>query len=498
MVFLSAAGWAQRQYTTQIEPLRTEKWWGHFTGGGPAQPFTEKFSSEPPETGCFTVPLMVSDQGRYLWSEHPFAAESDGRAFTVISRDAPLKATKGGRTLREAYLYCVHKNIWPGSGGPANHLFPLPVYDTGLSAVTAAAGDDLVYMADALLSAGFPIGTILIPDGWQEASLQGDSGTDLFTSISRTAEALQERGFTVMVTVTPYIPAAGRGYVAAARAGVLLKDESGRPAVIHTTAGYYACLDLTRPAVAEAMSERLEKLTGTEGNLHLYFDCHEALSSLSAGKREDFMHRWVALGERFGAAMYPLDAAVPAQWHPYSVSPSAELSWESLRRILACAINAGLTGHIYPFLSLGGCVAPDEEMLLRALQLAAYMPIPSLPVSENLIPEGKYRDALLRTLQQRHELNGYVKGLMDETLATGEPVIRHMEYQFPGQGFANCSDQFMLGSKYLVAPVLDRAGKRTVRLPRGMWTAGDGTKFRGPRVISVDVSDGKIPVFRLR
>lgn len=498
MIFLSAACRAQGQYTTQTEPLRTEKWWGYFTGGGQSQPFTEKFSSEPAEIGCFTVPLMVSDHGRYLWSEHPFTAESDGRAFTVISRGAPLKAEKGGRTLREAYLYCVHKNIWPGNGVPANHLFPLPVYDTGLSTVTAASGDDLVSMADALLSAGFPTGTILIPDGWQEPCLQGDSGTDLFTSVSRTADALQERGFTVMFTVTPYIPAAGRGYVDAARAGILLTDESGRPAVIHTAAGYYVCLDLTQPTVAEALSEKLQKLTGAEGDLRLYLDCHEALSSLSAEKREDFMQRWVALGERFTAAMYPLDAAVPAQWRPYSVSLPAELSWEALRTTLANVINAGLTGHIYPFLSLCGCVAPDEETLLRALQLSAYMPIPSLPVSENLLPEGKYRDALLLTLQQRHELNGYVKGLMDETVATGEPVIRHMEYQFPGQGFANCSDQFMLGSKYLIAPVLDSAGKRTVRLPRGVWTANDGTKFRGPRVISVDVSDGKIPVFRLR
>lgn len=35
---------------------------------------------------------------------------------------------------------------------------------------------------------------------------------------------------------------------------------------------------------------------------------------------------------------------------------------------------------------------------------------------------------------------------------TGEPIIRHMEYAFPHQGFVDCRDQFMLGDKYLVAP----------------------------------------------
>ena len=37
---------------------------------------------------------------------------------------------------------------------------------------------------------------------------------------------------------------------------------------------------------------------------------------------------------------------------------------------------------------------------------------------------------------------------------TGEPIIRHMEYAFPHQGFVDCKDQFMLGDRYLVAPVL--------------------------------------------
>ena len=88
--------------------------------------------------------------------------------------------------------------------------------------------------------------------------------------------------------------------------------------------------------------------------------------------------------------------------------------------------------------------------------------------------------------------------LLQEAGTTGEPLMRHMEYQFPGQGFWDCTDQYMLGSRYLVAPVLDDTGRRTVRLPRGTWISADGTRYKGPRVINVDVSDGSIPLFRLR
>ena len=92
--------------------------------------------------------------------------------------------------------------------------------------------------------------------------------------------------------------------------------------------------------------------------------------------------------------MYPLAEQTQTQWRPYSVALSPEISWESMRRALTDAIHAGLTGHIYPYLSLtssaGHC--SDETMLLRAVQLALFMPIAAVPptaVSFRQAPAGK-------------------------------------------------------------------------------------------------------------
>lgn len=496
---LAAFASAQQQFATQIEPIRNEKWWGYFTLGGPSQPFTEAFTRETQQNGAFRVPFMLSDMGRYIWSEDSFEVVSDGHSFTVTSCDMPLKASKGGKTLREAYLSCVHGEIWPRTGGPANHLFPLPVYDTGLVTVAATDSNTLLAMADSLLQEGFSSGTFLIPDGWQESGPEAGFDKNLFSSFAQTASALRDKGFGVMLTLTPYIPAAGRGYVDALRAGILLTDKNGRPAVFQTGAGYYACLDLAQPAVVEMIAERLENLVGLTGETPLYFECSHALELLPDEAREQYLENWVMLGERFNAAMYSLNACAPVQWHPFAVSPGGEPTWGSLREILANIINAGLTGHTYPYLSLAGAdFSQDEELLLRALQLALYMPLAAIPPSESMFTTTKYRRALHDAVIRRRSLDDYMEGLLREAKVTGEPVLRHMEYQFPGQGFFNCDDQFMLGSKYLVAPVLGNAERRTVRLPRGVWTAQDGVKFRGPRVISVDVSDGQLPVFRLR
>lgn len=44
-------------------------------------------------------------------------------------------------------------------------------------------------------------------------------------------------------------------------------------------------------------------------------------------------------------------------------------------------------------------------------------------------------------------------------------IIRN--YVFPHEGFADCHDQFMLGDKYLVAPMVTKGTRRTVKLPKG-------------------------------
>ena len=41
---------------------------------------------------------------------------------------------------------------------------------------------------------------------------------------------------------------------------------------------------------------------------------------------------------------------------------------------------------------------------------------------------------------------------------TGEPIVRAMDYMFPGEGFEECNDQYMLGDKYLVVPQKDVLG----------------------------------------
>jgi alpha-glucosidase len=53
-----------------------------------------------------------------------------------------------------------------------------------------------------------------------------------------------------------------------------------------------------------------------------------------------------------------------------------------------------------------------------------------------------------------------------------------------------CEDQFLVGEKLLVAPVVEKGARsRTVFLPAGQWRCGNtGAVHRGPVTIDVPVS----------
>jgi alpha-glucosidase (family GH31 glycosyl hydrolase) len=78
---------------------------------------------------------------------------------------------------------------------------------------------------------------------------------------------------------------------------------------------------------------------------------------------------------------------------------------------------------------------------------------------------------------------------------TGEPIVRTIEYVFPNQGFGGEKGEFMLGDRYLVAPVLTKDGVKTVTLPRGRWRDDEGRVVKGPCKIVVRVALGRLPVY---
>lgn len=152
----------------------------------------------------------------------------------------------------------------------------------------------------------------------------------------------------------------------------------------------------------------------------------------------------------------------------------------SMRAALRAGLNLGLAGFSYwtaDCFGLSGRTVPETHM--RYAQWALLCPVaryfwrpPDVddtryPWSHNPDVEANFR----AYAQLRYRLLPYYYALADEAYRTGLPIVRPMLLEFPrDERFAATDDQFMLGDRLLVAPVLEpRATSRRILLPEGTW-----------------------------
>jgi alpha-D-xyloside xylohydrolase len=88
--------------------------------------------------------------------------------------------------------------------------------------------------------------------------------------------------------------------------------------------------------------------------------------------------------------------------------------------------------------------------------------------------------------------------LMQQAHETGAPLMRTMFFEFPQDAACwNLDDQYMFGSRYLVAPILTpKTFERKVYLPAGNWQEiHSGEQFAGGESVTVKAPLEYIPVF---
>lgn len=497
---LSLTG-AEKVKPTEVKIQNSEKWWGLVVDPANVRlpfdhPFEINTANVSPER--YSANMMISNRGRYVWSKKPMKVESDGKKLFITPSDGEIvKVEKSGRTLREGYLMCCHKNFPPHTSGISSTLFQYPIYELGGAEALLYTASDVEQFASLLHSKGAPKGTILLPQGWNSPSGAMTFDSEAYPNPKEMIEELHSKGMKVMLTVTPYVMAAGRGYQQMRKEGRLINNSDGEPIVFQSRLGYTACRALSSQEVARlgtALKE-LQKEYGVDG---FYFDCLDALSLLGDNPTElfNFIEAWHKASEGIEVAIYSSPVSQQLGGIASSVSTTRNYTWESLAESLETAIDASLFGFTRT------CMAADlnfakqaPNLILRTASLAALLPVAIIPYAIWGLNE-KYTKPFCSLLKWRAENGEYILSLAQQGTTSAEPIIRHLEYQFPRTGFTNAHDEFMLGPKWLVAPVVSDAGVRMVRLPKGRWKeVGSGRIIKGPRVVDVDVSDGTTPIY---
>ena len=501
---LLSAGSLRAQYKTKTDVLKGEKWWGVFMTGEQMMPLETPF----PEIDLSswvksnTTPFLVSSRGRYIWSRVPFRIEYTGTSILIDSPMEEVEAKSGGKTLREAYLVCCHRNFPPTEGVmPSPGFFTAPVYDMAAEVPFGATDDDIRTYARRLLESGYPAGTLIVPPGWQSTIGSFEPDRALYGDIVALADELHAEGFRLLLSVTPFVSGDGPIFRTYRDSGAFVRMSDGRVAIAEWLGGYSAFYDVTYEKVYDIIHERLETLRDSCRIDGFVFDCEGALPYIrfSRDGAAEYLDKWSELGRGLDYCLYTISRGSGFSPYVHSLQMENRLDWEFMPRAIANLLTANLLG--YPYSTV--CIDPvradstgnDPKLLLRYMQLASVLPVAMVDVAPWRISDAESAARCKAAFAQREKLGAYYEQLARETSRTAEPLIRHMEYEFPRNGFADCNDQFMIGSRYLVAPLLGPGDSRTVRFPRGVWIGRSGERFKGPLVTTVSSHNGEPLIF---
>ena len=489
-------------------------WWAGIINHGQFMPVHNGYEADLHNNyGNQVQPLLISDHGEIVWSETPFRIRCTHDTIHLTASGATLQHVKAGNTLREAFLYASGKWFPPAGRMPDTLLFTVPQFNTWIELTYDQNQQDILRYATDIIKHGFQAGVLMIDDNWQEDYGKWTFHPGRFPDPGAMMDSLHQMGFKVMLWICPFVSPDCDVFRDLESRKMLLRDTTGRTAIIPWWNGYSGELDLSNPATATWFGKQLDHLQKTYGVDGFKFDAGDFefyRNTLSYG--DVTPQEQCELYAKTGLA-YPLNE-YRANWKMAGQPLVNRLrdkyhTWEDLRKLIPDILLQGIVGYNFTcpdmigggdFISFLPGNTMDPELIVRSAQCHALMPMMQFSVAPWRVLDKTHFDAVKKAVATRKAFTPLILRLAESSARTGEPVVRPLEYVFPHRGYASVDDQFMLGDSILVAPVLEKGiTHRTVILPPGRWKSWQGKKYSGNKKITLAVSLDDLPFFlRLR
>lgn len=499
----------------QLTLLENEKWWGGAVVDGRNSPLGNKdflYDQYAECKGNQASPLYISDKGRYIWSDKPLKIEFSGDRISVEASPGKVITGKEGTTLKDAFLAVSGKFFPPSGIIPDPLLFTSPQYNTWIELQYNQNEADILKYAENIISNGFPAGVLMIDDNWQERYGTWEFDCKKFSDPAGMIDKLHSMGFKVMLWVVPFISPDSPVYRALAKKKMLIfkNKEKTQPAIISWWNGASALLDLSNPAAEKWFKDQLNSLVKKYGIDGFKLDAgdpefYEGTFSSGDFSPNDHCEAYAKL-----ALDYKLNE-LRACWKMAGQPLVQRLRdknhvWSDVKVLIPDMINLGLIGHQFgcPDMIGGGdnvsfqdTTILDEELIVRSAQVSTLMPMMQFSVApwrvlntENL--------AICKKMAILHfNMGAEILEIARECAVSGEPMVRNLEYDFPGKGYDEIKDQFLLGSNIMVAPVVVKGQRsREVVFPEGRWSGEDGSVVEGPVKLKIEVPLERLPWYR--
>lgn len=493
-------------------PMLAEHWWGFSVGEGHQQPYGtfRSFDMAREDANNQLTPLLVSDEGRYIWTDVPVVYSFENGQPVLPADKVANICQANEKTLRGAYMEAMQR-YFPASGlMPDSLFFVRPQYNTWIELMYNQNQEDILRYAHSIINQGLPAGVLMIDDNWQRYYGNFDFKAERFSNPKAMMDELHQLGFKVMVWVCPFVSADSPEARDLDAKGYLLRDKDGQMAVLRWWNGASACYDLTNPAALASFVGTLRAAQDKYGIDGYKFDagdnnCYASTALASSASTVDHTESYARLGLSFPVNEFRACWKMGNQPLVQRLGDK-NYSWDAVQSLIPQMCVAGLLGYTFacPDMIGGGQwtsflnVAEDQfdqALIVRSAQIHALMPMMQFSVAPWRILSKENMEIVKQAALLHTQFAPYIYACAQTSARTGEPIVRNMEYAFPHQGFAECKDQFMLGDKYLIAPVVDNRLVREVRLPKGTWRDELGKKYKGGKTYTINAPLARLPYF---
>jgi alpha-glucosidase (family GH31 glycosyl hydrolase) len=472
-----------------------------------------------PYTSYASVPHYVTSEMRSLFLENDeyssFDLREEDRGQVEIFSSRMSGQILSGETPAE-----LIEQYTEYSG----RMRPLPDWILGGAVVGVQGGTDKVLeISDQLEALDAPVAAFWLQDwvGQRETGFgtqlwwNWELDEDHYPEWNLLRESLEQKDIRLMTYVSPFLAddvASNKKnhrrdlFAEAERNGYLVQNQSGGPYRIKITDFSAGLVDLTDPGARAWMKDVIKDELLGNGASGWMADFAEGLpydAVLSSGADPKSYHNryaeeWAELNREAIREAGRGDDVVFFNRSGYLRSPEYStlfwlgdqlVSWDEhdgIKSAVTGLISSGLSGYALEHTDIGGYTAIDNpflkyhrsrELLMRWTELGAFTVVfrtheGNRPgVNHQIYSDAETLRHFARLAEVYAAWKPYRMKLVEEAAETGLPVVRHPFVHYPDDPEVYGLDyQFMVGSEFMVAPVLD-PGEDTVEvyLPAGRW-----------------------------
>jgi len=433
--------------------------------------------------------------------------ENDSGLFSLYMLDTSVAEVEIiiGENIVEAYYSMIDFIGLPGMIPPKDFFYK-PIFNTWIEFFTDVNQQSVTDYAKTIQRMDIPYAILMIDDGW--AAAYGDFSFDKnkFPDPASMMSELDAMGFKVALWLTPFIEKASENFRYAAQQGYLLLDESGMHSYITTWwNGDAALIDFSNPEAYDWFVANLKGLVEQYGLAGFKLDGGDAeylskpYTSYGSISPNMYTDLFASVGSHFEINEFRVS------WLTQPLGLIQRLrdkgpNWskeDGLNSLIPHGLAVGLIGYPYfcPDMIGGGLDGGfrneefrgmDPELFIRWTQASTLMPMMQFSYAPWHLDEESL-EIVKRYIALHHDLGDYIYDCVQEAHRTGTPIIRPLFFRNPDDPITyTIQDQFMLGDRYLVAPVLEKgAVSRNLYLPKGTWIDfWSRTEYRGPQMLN--------------